>query len=191
MFQWKSCLVGFQCGLWHIGLGFEAVGSDSKESAFNSGDPVSVPGSGRSPGEGNGYPLQYACLENSMDQSLVGYSPWGREVRHGWATNTFTFFFFLEAFGRCLCLLLLLCWLLDIFICSHNTAFFRYAEDKIASAEAQIIWAPWWLKKGIVRIRCQVAAERVARYQILNCTAQCYNILSVNTELNNECLLLS
>ena len=34
------------------------------------------------------------------------------------------------------------CWLLDIFICSHNTAFFRYAEDKIASAEAQTVWAP-------------------------------------------------
>ena len=44
--------------------------------------------------------------------------------------------FFLEAFGRCLCLWPLLCWLLGIFICSHNTACFRYAEDKIASAEA-------------------------------------------------------
>ena len=43
-------------------------GSDSKESACNAGDMGSIPGSGRSPGEGNGYPLQYSCLENSMDR---------------------------------------------------------------------------------------------------------------------------
>ena len=43
-------------------------GSDGKESACNAGDPGSVPESGRSPGEGNGYPLQYSCLENSMDR---------------------------------------------------------------------------------------------------------------------------
>ena len=42
-------------------------GSNSKESACNMGDPGSIPGSGRSPGEGNGYPLQHSCLENSMD----------------------------------------------------------------------------------------------------------------------------
>ena len=43
-------------------------GSAGKESACNAGDPVSIPGLGRSPGEGNGYPLQYSCLENSMDR---------------------------------------------------------------------------------------------------------------------------
>ena len=42
-------------------------GSDGKASAYNAGDPGSVPGSGRSPGEGNGNPLQYPCLENPMD----------------------------------------------------------------------------------------------------------------------------
>ena len=41
--------------------------SDGKASAFNVGDQSSIPGSGRSPGEGNGKPLQYTCLENSMD----------------------------------------------------------------------------------------------------------------------------
>ena len=41
--------------------------SDGKASAYNAGDLGSIPGSGRSPGEGNGNPLQYACLENSMD----------------------------------------------------------------------------------------------------------------------------
>ena len=43
-------------------------GSDSKESACNAGDLGSIPGLGRSSGEGNGYPLQYSCLENSMDR---------------------------------------------------------------------------------------------------------------------------
>ena len=49
-------------------------GSDSKASACSGGDPGSVPGLGRSPGEGNGNPLQYSCLENSMDwESLYIY----------------------------------------------------------------------------------------------------------------------
>ena len=42
-------------------------GSEGKASAHNAGDPGSIPGSGRSPGEGNGNPLQYSCLENPMD----------------------------------------------------------------------------------------------------------------------------
>ena len=41
--------------------------SDSKASAYNAGDPGSIPELGRSPGEGNGTPLQYSCLENPMD----------------------------------------------------------------------------------------------------------------------------
>ena len=43
-------------------------GSDSKASVYNLGDLGSIPGSGRSPGEGNGNPLQYYCLENPMDR---------------------------------------------------------------------------------------------------------------------------
>ena len=39
---------------------------DSDESACNAGDPGLIPGSGRSPGESNGYPLQFSCLENLM-----------------------------------------------------------------------------------------------------------------------------
>ena len=42
-------------------------GSEGKASAYNARDPGSIPGSGRSPGEGNGNPLQYSCLENPMD----------------------------------------------------------------------------------------------------------------------------
>ena len=43
-------------------------GSDDKASAYNAEDPASIPGSGRSPGEGNSNPLQYSCLENPMDR---------------------------------------------------------------------------------------------------------------------------
>ena len=52
-----------------------------KASAYNAGDPGSIPGLGRSPGKGIGNPLQYSCLENSVDgwRSQLGYSPWGRK----------------------------------------------------------------------------------------------------------------
>ena len=60
-------------------LGFPG-GSDGKESACNAEDPGSISGSGRFPGEGKGNPLQYSCLENSIDKrSLAGYSSWGRK----------------------------------------------------------------------------------------------------------------
>ena len=45
-------------------------GSDGKASAYNAGDPGSIPGSGRSSGEGNGNLLQYSCLENPMDRGV-------------------------------------------------------------------------------------------------------------------------
>ena len=48
-------------------MGFLA-GSDGKEASCNAGNWGSIPGSGRSNGEGNGYPLQYSCLENPMDR---------------------------------------------------------------------------------------------------------------------------
>ena len=53
----------------HFTIGKKTVpgGSDNEESACNVGDPCSVPESGRSPGEGNGNPLQYSGLENPMD----------------------------------------------------------------------------------------------------------------------------
>ena len=64
-------------GTQRINRGFPG-GSDGEESACNSEDPGLITGSGRSPGEGNGNPLQYSCLEKSHEQkSLVGYSPWG------------------------------------------------------------------------------------------------------------------
>ena len=69
------------------------AGSDGKASACSTGDPGSIPGLGRSPGEGNGNPLQYSCPENSMD-----WEAWWATV-HGVAKSqtrlsdfTFTFY---------------------------------------------------------------------------------------------------
>ena len=52
-------------------------GSDGKVSVYNAGDLGSIPGSGRLPGEGNGNPLQYSCLENPVDGGA--WCPWGRK----------------------------------------------------------------------------------------------------------------
>ena len=60
-------------------------GLAAKESACNVGDMGSIPGLGRSPGEGKGYPLQYSGLENCMDYTVHGVPKSG----HDWATFTF------------------------------------------------------------------------------------------------------
>ena len=65
-------------------------GSDGKGSPCNAGDPGSVPGRGTSPGEGNGYPLQCSCLENSMDRG-AWWGPWGRKESAQLSDFTFTF----------------------------------------------------------------------------------------------------
>ena len=64
-----------------MGLPCSSVG---KESACNAEDPASIPGSGRSPGEGNSNPLQYSCLENPMGRGACwatvhgGHKSWTR-----------------------------------------------------------------------------------------------------------------
>ena len=76
----------------HFSWGLPGWLSACKESACNAGDLGLIPGWGRSAGERNGYLLQYSGLKNSMDRSLVGYSPWGhKELDMDRATNTFTF----------------------------------------------------------------------------------------------------
>ena len=76
-------------------------GSEDKASACNAGDPGSIPGLGRSPGEGNGNPLQYSCLENPMDRGA-----WWATV-HGVAKSrtrlsdfTFTFMLYVKVVKR-------------------------------------------------------------------------------------------
>jgi len=65
-------------GAWHRGF---PCGLAGKESACNVGDLGSIPGLGRSPGEGKGYPLQYSGLENSMDCIVHGVAESQTQLR--------------------------------------------------------------------------------------------------------------
>ena len=66
-------------------------GSDGKESACSAGDLGLIPGSGRCPGEGNGYPLQYSCLENPTDRGAWWAAVRGlQRVGHDWVTHIHT-----------------------------------------------------------------------------------------------------
>ena len=70
-------------------------GLDLKESACNMGNLGLILGLGRSPGEGNGNPLQYSCLKNPMNRGAWqgAHATMGsNRVRHDWVTNTFTSF---------------------------------------------------------------------------------------------------
>ena len=68
-----------------MGFPHSSVG---KESACSAGDLGSIPGSGRSPGEGNGNPLQYSCLENPMDRGVWQATTHGvARVGHDLATK--------------------------------------------------------------------------------------------------------
>ena len=65
---------------WVIELNWTEPQTTGKESVCNLGDPTSIPGSRRSPGERHGNPLQYTSLENPYGQrSLAGYSPWNHK----------------------------------------------------------------------------------------------------------------
>ena len=69
-------IVGFSCG------------SAGEQSAYNAGDLGSIPGLGRFPGEGNGNPLQYSCLENPMDRGAWQATVHGvARVRHDLTTE--------------------------------------------------------------------------------------------------------
>ena len=79
---------------WEIRLALQHPFSDSKESICNAGDPDSIPGLGRSSGEGNGNPLQYSCLENPIDREAWRATVHG--VAKRWTrlmTNTYVFLY--------------------------------------------------------------------------------------------------
>ena len=71
VFLWKTKISRLPCDELNCGrlelLSDFPGGSDGKASVYNVGDLGSIPGSGKIPGEGNGTPLQYSCLENLMD----------------------------------------------------------------------------------------------------------------------------
>ena len=91
--RWRKGCVSFpraSSSVIQRGWGFpvdSVVKKKKKKSICNAGD--SIPGSGRSPGGGNGNPLQHSCLGNPMDRrAWQGYSPWGcKRVRHDLATK--------------------------------------------------------------------------------------------------------
>ena len=85
--------VYFQFHYFHLGF---PDGSGIKNLPANAGDVALIPGSGISPGRGNGNPLQYSCLENSMDRG-AWQNMGSQRVRHDWVhTHTFLFGSFLE-----------------------------------------------------------------------------------------------
>ena len=127
--------------------------SDGKETACHAGDPGLIPGSGRSPGEGNGIPLQYSCLENSVDRGAWWATVLGiARVGHDWATNTSLHTYFISSWSP-----FLLCFCLMWFKISYC---FKWIDEEIC----RNIWAlgqpgtflkskelftylklPWWL----------------------------------------------
>ena len=88
------CVCAYVC--IHTHMGFPG-GSDRKESAYNEGDLGLIPRWGRYPGEGNGYPVQYSCLENPMDRGawwataheVTKSHTWLKRLsRHAWTSNS-------------------------------------------------------------------------------------------------------
>ena len=87
----------FEFEMWLLGF---SGGSDGEESACNAGDSGSVCGLGSSPAEGNGNPLQYSCLENSMDRG-AWWAPVQSETRlNDWAHTQCS----MHSFGGCFCI---------------------------------------------------------------------------------------
>ena len=91
-FLWfRYCLSRISRWVTHSRGGFPGS-SNGKEFACNARDLGSIPGSGRSPGEENGNPLQCSCLENPMDRGAGRLQSMGSQrVGHNWATNIHTF----------------------------------------------------------------------------------------------------
>ena len=93
-------------------------GSNSKESAHNSGGLGWIPGLGRSPGEGNGYSLQYSFLENSMDRGASWATVQG--VAKSWTQLRLTFSLLSLIVGKYLCFFFFVGQLLrDLWIYNH------------------------------------------------------------------------
>ena len=94
------CGVALSCSISSIAISNIChSSSDGKESAGNAGDLGSIPGLGRSSGEGNGNPFQYSCLENSMHKGAwrAVQSMGSQRVGHKWVINTFIFWQYCSA----------------------------------------------------------------------------------------------
>ena len=151
------------------------AGSEVKASAWNAGDPGSIPGSGRSPGEGNGNPLQYSCLENPMEGEPGRLQSMGSQrVGHDWATSLHFHFYKRPAYLSCT---FLDCGFHpdcgpDVFISLHQKCFF--SEDLIKSRDNELrrtkptvqkepwIWA--WDRYACAVTRCKCNHSRVVGF---------------------------
>ena len=84
---------GWSSQAFHLIHELSPGSSAGEESASNAGDPGLIPESGRSPGEGNGNPVQYSCLENPMDGGVWPTTVhWVARVRHDLVTRSLTLF---------------------------------------------------------------------------------------------------
>ena len=90
-------LLHYKLWSYYLHLGFPG-GWEVKVSACNEGDPGSIPGSRRSPGEGNGNPLRYSCLENPMDSGRL-QSTGSQRVGHDWVTSLSLFTLTFVSYG--------------------------------------------------------------------------------------------
>ena len=112
-FPFRSSQRPEQSSLSYI-VGFPG-GLEGKASAHNAGDLGLIPGSGRSPGEGNGNPLPYSCLENPMDgeacrlQSIVGYSLWGCKESDTTKQLRFSLIIYFINSSVCVCVCVCVC----------------------------------------------------------------------------------
>ena len=113
-------------------MGFPG-GSAGKESACYVGDLGSIPGLGRSPGEGRGYPFQYSGLENSMDCIAHGVQRFG----HDWVTFTFTLHRNFEGH-----------YLLSIYLCARHCSLQPYELGALISPTDKTNWG--WEREDLL-----------------------------------------
>ena len=113
------------------------VGSIGKESAHSVGDPASILGSGRSPGGGNGNPLQYSCLENPMDRGAWWATVLG--VGHDWSDLAHVHFVEWKKQNSSFAHVSMI---LMFYICSQLASFDEYISS-LTSFLAQTLHLPW------------------------------------------------
>ena len=145
-------------------------GSDDKASAYNAGDPGSTPGLGRSPGEGNGNPHQYSCLENPMDGGTWWTTVHGvAKVGHNWETSLS--FFYGERQGSLAC-------------CSPWGHKESYATEQLNWTDGEFNNNSWKLEHSTFRIFRTIKQKINKELEDLNNTVKNINIIDIYRTLH-------